>query len=841
MALYELSIEAAHVREGETLVSLDGRTYPTLAMRWETRLMDQLWETTVILDYSIALPPLMVGRQTFNEVRIGAYVGGAGTKFLYFGTEMNSSVPRVAPEMENSIGPAPAYQEFRLEESTCPIPYLKLIQTTPRIYGNGPQDYYAPPVKVERYDAVPSTALIADFFPTIVAGLEGIKGDALTDAAHGMWIGSRFVGVTKIAILRQGKVVGLHRRTGRTDKDPIPPEVKRRDPKLDVLRGWCAIDVGAQSFVVAVRSERSLAELIRIGASAPPVLASDFENPSEVSFDNLSRMLKAWRERVIYPLTRWEDVTVAHAAKATRTRAGSDSSERAASAITLLPLLRERIEQKTPTRFRGKSDPETEETLKKPAPPIIDEDGIGAHDPFDPVELYGYYLGLHVNQRSRGITMRYAIAMPAGWSPERRQSVLVALRRGIFRSLPAGIVDYHDTLGLEVVDAGPSVLNFAVHALRAFGVQAKELGTPFTAVDAGASETGMICGLYRPAKGDEKLEGFDRIVEHLAPGSIGWLGGERLLHRIAYRVVAANAGAIRAAGVMIEKPGSEEPEDDEAADLVSNSADARANTQILRDALRPLLEGGSLPKGPLRVRLSSGSTSVEMALNTDSDKIRDQIDAWLAEGASLIKQHIVAALTKIGRDPDPYEGMRILLGGRLGMHPTFAEKLAKELPPNVQIHRFKEPDRTNLTAATVKTATALGVLSTKYDKVGLMHRTEQRDSFRYRVGKARHGQFMDVIGPTTGYDEWGEMGACTKVDVEVLFMVADDDGDVAADDPRVMRALARIEPAAIGKRLWLRPVGPARVELSYAPPGDEPGKNAPRWAVDLLAAVSERV
>lgn len=841
MALYELSIEAAHVREGERLASLEGRVYPTLAMRWETRLMDQPWETTVVLDYAIALPPLMVGRQTFNEVRIGAYVGGAGTKFLYFGTEMNASVPRVPPEMENTIGPAPAYQEFRLEESTCPIPYLKLIQTTPRIYGNGPQDYYAPPVKVERYDAAPSTDLIADFFPTIVASLEGIKGASLTDPAQGMWIGSRFVGVTKIAILRQGKVVGLHRRVGRTDKDPIPPEVKRRDPKLDVSRGWCAIDVGAQSFVVAVRSERSVAELVRIGAGGPPALASDFENPAEISFENLGRMLKAWRERVIYPLTRWEDVVVAHAARANRTKAGADSAERAAAALTHLPLLRERIEQKIPTRVRGHSDPETEETLRKPAPPIIDEDGIGAHDPFDPIELYGYYLGLHVNQRHRGITMRYAIAMPAGWGQDRRQSVLIALRRGIFRSLPAGIVDYHDTVGLEVVDAGPSVLLFAVHALRAFGVQAKEIGTPFMAVDAGASEAGMICGLYRPAKGDEKLEGFDRIVEHLSPASISWLGGERLLHRIAYRVVAANASSLRAAGVMIEAPGSEEPVDDEASDLVSNSTEARANTMILRDALRPLLEGGSLPKGPLRVRLAAGTTSVEMALAVDADRVRDLIDGWLGEGAALIKQHIVNALTKIGRDPDPYDGLRILLGGRLGMHPTLAEKLAKELPSNVQIHRFKEPDKTNLTAPTVKTATALGVLSTRFDRVGLVQRTEQRDAFRYRVGKARHGQFMDVLGPTTGYDEWREMGACTRTDVEILFMIADDDGDVAADDPRVMRAQANIDAGAVGKRLWLRAVGPRRVELSFAPPGDEPSKGAPRWAFDLLAALSERV
>ena len=837
MALYELSIEAAHVREGEKLVSLEGRAYPTLAMRWETRLMDQAWETTVVLDYLIALPPLMVGRQSFNEVKVGAYVGGAGTKFLYFGTEMNASVPRVAPEMENTIGPSPTYQEFRLEESTCPVPYLKLITTTPRIYGNGPQDYYAPPIKVERYDAAPSMDLIADFFPTIVAGLDGIRGSTLTDPSQGMWIGSRFVGVTKIAILRQGKVVGLHRRIGRTDKDPIPPEVKKRDPKLDVSRNWCAIDVGAQSFVIALRNERSVAELIRLGPVAPPTLASDFEVPAEIAFENLSRMMKAWRERVIYPLTRWEDVVVGHAAKASRTKAGTDLPERAGATLTHLPLLRERIEQKVPTKVRGRGDPELEELLKKPAPPIIDEDGIGAHDPFDPVELYGYYIGLNVNQRARGITMRYAVTMPAGWSHERRQSMLIALRRGIFRSLPAGIVDYHDTLALEVVDAGPSVLNFAVHALRAFGVQAKEIGTPFAAIDAGASETGLICGLYRPSRGDEKLEGYDRIVEHLSSASIPWLGGERLLNRLVYRLAAANHNALRGAGVMIEGPGHEEPANEDVADLVSNSIDARANTQILREALRPLLEGGGWPKGPLKVRLTTGSTSVEMAFPVDADRIREQIDDWLGQGAALIKQHIAGALTKIGRDPDPYDGLRVLLGGRLGMHPTLADKLVKELPGNVQVHRFKEPDRTNMTAPTVKTATALGLLSTKFDKTGLMQRTEQCDAFRYRVGRARHGQFMDVLGPTNSYDEWVEMGACTKTDVEVLFMIADDDGDVAADDPRVMRAGTTIDQMAVGKRLYLRATGPASVELSYGPMGDEPAKTAPKWTADLLAAI----
>ncbi len=96
-------------------------------------------------------------------------------------------------------------------------------------------------------------------------------------------------------------MVGLHRRTGKADKDPIPPEVKRRDPRLDVRADWVAVDVGAASTVVAVRGERGGAEFVRIGADGPVRVSADNENPSEVAFETLARTTKAWRDRVILP------------------------------------------------------------------------------------------------------------------------------------------------------------------------------------------------------------------------------------------------------------------------------------------------------------------------------------------------------------------------------------------------------------------------------------------------------------------------------------------------------------------------------------------------------------
>jgi hypothetical protein len=843
MALYELSIDGPQVREAEKVVSLEGRAFPTLVMRWDSRIFDQPWVTTIVLDYLIALPPLVIGQSTFNEVKLAAYVGGTPTKFLYFGTEMTSSVPRIAPEMENAIAPAKIYQEFRLEEQTCPLPYLKLIQATPRIYGNGPQDYYSPPIKVERYDGiVSSTEHVADFFPSVVANLDTVKGSLLTDPSRGFWNGSRYVGVTKIAIVRQGKVVGMHARIGRSDKDALPPEIKRRDPKLDILNDWVGIDVGAMNTVIAIRSEKAQAEYVRLGEHAPVGQPSDYETPTEIGFGNLGRTVKAWRDRVIMPLTAWGDVVVGQSARAMRTAPGGDQQQRMAATITQLPLLRELLERHTPYKFRGVSDPDTAEALKRPAPPFIDEEGISSHDPFDPIELYAYYMGLTVNQRARGIHLKYALTMPTGWPPERRQSVLIAFRRGIFRSLPAGMIEYHDTDRLQVVDVGPATIPFSVQAFRTFNIQPKTDQIAFATLDAGASETGILFGILRQAKSEERGDGNDRMIEYLEPHSIPWLGGERLLHRLAWRVYLANEAAVRDVRAPFERP-QEEPVPEEPNDLVAPSPEARANVQALKDLLRPLLEqSDSKNKIPPTVRLSTTSGDArDVYLTLERDALVQALEQWIRDGIAAFKHKLAEALTKIGREPDPYDGFRVILGGRVGLYPFFGDELVRQLPPKVQVHRFKEPAKNNLITPTVKTSCVLGVLGLKFDRIGAVQRAEKRDTFRFRVGRNRHGQLSDALDPTVEYDAWREMGACTKPDVEVLYMEATDDGEVAAGDPRVRKVTCALGNAAVGQRLYMRAVGPSRVEIAAGPPGGEPQKGAPVWGIDLKVGTAEKI
>lgn len=843
MTLYELTHEGKALREAERLVSLDGRSFPTLVMRWESRLFDQTWQTTLVLDYAIALPPLVAGQARFNEVRIAAFVAGAPTKFFYFGTELGPSAPRIGPEMENVIGSASLYQEFRLDEQSCPVPYLKLIQTTPRIYGNGAQDYYSPAIKVERYDGVAGPEHLADFFPKVVADLDPIPGRILSDPSQGSWQGTRFVGPTAIAIKRQGKVVGLHQRVGRVEKEALPASVKVRDPALDVRKGWVAIDFGAASTVVGLRTERGSSELIRIGAGAPAARPRELETPSEVAFLRVAGTLKAWRERVVLPATRWEDARVGFAAREHRTSPGPDLAARAGSTLVRLPELRERIERKEPVRLRGLLDPETNEQLKRPVPPVIDEDGIGANDPFDPVELFAYHVGLTINQRARGLFLKYLVSLPAGLPAPRRQSLVMAFRRGLFRSLPAGLVPFEDTARFEVRDAGASLLPFVAHATRVFGLQPKGEPIPFFVIDAGASETSFVGGVYRDATANERADGLERVVEHLSPEVAPAFGAERLLHTLAAHVYAQNAEAMSAAAIPFELPHVGDPVAAPAVPeaLLAPSPEGRANVTLLMDLLRPAFEGSVEVRLPGRVTLLDASGAAkELPVTVTSASVVEARERAFAAMTPILREALERAAAKVSRGADPYAGLHVFLAGRLAMNERLAKVIEATLPDGVKLHRFVEPGPENPSAPTVRTAVVLGALATQFDRVAIVARTDAREVFRFRVGRVRHGELAEILGPSAEYDVWRELGACTKPSVELLFLLATDDAEVAADDPRVKRAECPLGADAVGQRVYVRAVGPAAVEVTSGPPGGDPAPGAAVCRVALDTGATSR-
>lgn len=835
MPQYELSIDPSLVAEAEQLVNLDGRAFPTLVVSWESKMLGQEWQTILVLDYTIPLPPLEAG-VSFNEVRLAAYTGEVPTKFLYFGTELTADAPRIGPEMENLVSPTGSYQEYRISPETCSVDYLDLIHTTPRVYGNGPQDYYSPPIKVERFDAGPGVDLIADNFPKIVANLPPIEGDALTDPRQGFWQGSRFIGTRQIAIQRQGGVVGLRRRV--SDKEVVPPEVVRRDPHIDVRDAWVAIDLGMATTVVAV-GDGERQEMVRIGARGEPRVAADYETPSEVAFNNLPRVLKAWRDRVILPLTEWGDVYVGHGAHERLNVHGRERAQRFKSTSSELGQLTSRVLAGDKWQICGRSDLDSAMVLDPPAEPIIDEEGIGPDDPFDPLELFAYYVGLHVNERRRGIHLRYAIGMPTSWGPELRTQVLAQFRRGILRSLPAGMVAYDDMDLLQVIDAGPNVLSFAAYAFRVFGISPKsDDPIPFVSIDAGASEVAILCGSYRKGKPDEVAAGFERIVEHVEPTVLSGVGAEQLLHRLAFKVYEASGSSMKHNDIPFELPPGETAPDGHA-ERMTDTLDARTNARLLKDAVRPILEKPGPSALPDVVQLFGSDGRVrDVRIMVDRAALSEWLRGQLSEVAVGIKAAIDKGLEQVCRGEIPWADLRVLLGGRMGMHAFLQERIEAVIPQGTRVHKFREPDETNLSAPTIKLATALGILALRYQPMAPAEVSDDRANFNYRVGRAKRGKLLTVLDASTGYDVWREMGACTRPEVTVLFTAAGS-GELSADDPTITSVTCNLGYDAVGYRVYLRAVGGARVEVSVGPPGGRPDDDAPIWAVDLAGGSSE--
>ncbi|MCA9620959.1 MAG: hypothetical protein KC731_18180, partial [Myxococcales bacterium] len=679
--------------------------------------------------------------------------------------------------------------------------------------------------------------LIADNFPEVVAQLPPIGGDMLTDPREGFWRGSRFLGTRRIAILRNGQVVGIRRRV--SDKEVVPPEVVRRDPNIDVRDAWVAIDFGTRNTVVAVGNGEGH-ELIRIGANREPTVAADYEIPTEIAFINLPAVLKAWSDRVILPLTQWGDLYVGHGSAARRHVHGKERAQRYKATLQELAALPGRLAAGEKVTITGRSDLDSPLVLDKPAPPIIDEEGIGPDDPFDPIELFAYYIGLNVNDRRRGIHLRYAIGMPTGWATERRTQLLAEFRRGIMRSLPAGMVAYDDIDMLQVIDAGPNVLSFAAYGFRVFGIAPKgDEAVPFVSIDAGACEVAILCGLYRRGKPDEVAAGFERIVEHVEPTVLSGVGAEQLLHRLAYRVYEASGSSMRSNDIpFVVPPGDSLIEGHEERLVVS--ADADANVRLLKDAVRNVLEKPGPSALPDLVQLFGTDGRVrDVRIMIDRAALSEWLRGQLSEITVAIKAAIDKGMDQVCRGDIPWADLRILLGGRLGMHAFLQERLDAIVPQGTRVHKFREPDETNVAAPTVKLATAFGILALRFQPMAPSEVTDDRASFDYKVGRAKRGVLLAVLDGHTGYDVWKELGACTRPEVTVLYTTGSAPDDIDADDPSVRSVVCPLGYDAVGYRVYLRAVGGHRVEVSVGPPGGRPDDDAPLWAVDLAAAVAE--
>jgi hypothetical protein len=229
----------------------------------------------------------------------------------------------------------------------------------------------------------------------------------------------------------------------------------------------------------------------------------------------------------------------------------------------------------------------------------------------------------------------------------------------------------------------------------------------------------------------------------------------------------------------------------------------------------------------------------DVRVMVDRAELTEWLRARLGEAAITIKASIDRGLEHVSRGEIPWGDVRVLIGGRVGMHPYLQERLEAALPKEARLHKFREPDDTNLSRPTVKLATAFGILVQRFSPLAQAEVVDDRAGFAYRVGRAKRGKLLTVIDGDVGFDVWREMGACTRPEVTVLYTAADGGADIDSEDPAVTTVTCNLGYDAVGYRVYLRAVGGNRVEVSVGPPGGRPDDEAQTWSIDLASASAE--
>ena len=404
-----------------------------------------------------------------------------------------------------------------------------------------------------------------------------------------------------------------------------------RNPEADIRDGVITIDFGTSSTVVACR-EHGKTSLLRVGMndffSKPK--PEDYQNPTILEFINLPNLLAAWRSESYRPLTKWDDFHFAHEAQA-NFRENAADQRIVASMLTDIkqwPLLAEagqiiRITDQT-------SGTEVEISPKEtPAPVPGDKLTTSSDDPFNPIELYAYYLGLFINNRSNGIFLEYYMTFPVTYSKEIKDRILNAFSRGLMRSLPLSVTSSKHMSRYRVQAEASEPSAYAACALGELEIDASKEGIAYAVFDFGGGSTDFDFGIYRTPDEKELEQGYERVIKHFGASGDMYLGGENLVSNLAYLAFRQNLDVCREQKIPFSCPmeGERFPGHELFLD---NSHVAQTNSTLLMAKVRHIWENfqWNLPTKQESVKPNANQNGFRRL----SDRIGDVLSQGFQDG-----------------------------------------------------------------------------------------------------------------------------------------------------------------------------------------------------------------
>lgn len=625
--------------------------------------------------------------------------------------------------------------------------------------------------------------------------------------------------------------------------------IRPRDPALDIRPGCIAIDFGTSSTVVACESDNGRKELMRVGVRDfyDPIAAAHFENPTALEIVNLENILAEWKRDAYRPHVLWDDVHCSHEAR-TRLQDSHNDTKTVSSILTKLKQWALRQSEDLQIIFTDQQDVEHMlQPLTQNTPARGQLLQVDNEYPFDPIELYAWFLGMTINWRGRGIYLEYFMTFPVEYPKAVKEKILASFKRGLQRSLPVTLVTQHNWLNrFRVEELASEPAAYAVCALDELGVQPDAQGTAYAVFDFGGGTTDFDFGFYRTPSDEEEDEGYERVFEHFAPAGDKFLGGENLLENMAYRVFIENLDVCNKNKIAFTCPLDAEPFPGSEIYLEQTQA-AYSNTLLLVSKLRDFWEDSSID---LFSDMQDETKSISL-FNREGELEHCDfvfpyalINTYIQERIGLGIEKFISAM-KQAFNPMPDE-VHILLAGNASRSRWVSDLFGLDRPnevsllgqilevrcgnqmPTVQVYPPLGSDEHNPYKPTAKTGVALGLLDLRPGSVTKVINRTRLDSqgeagFAFYLGRMKTGKFAPGLSLNAPYQQWHELGPLREGVFELLYTQSPlaQSGELSATDNEVQRRRLRYEVYSKGDRVFAKAVAPNEIELAVASSVDE--------------------
>ena len=598
-----------------------------------------------------------------------------------------------------------------------------------------------------------------------------------------------------------------------------------RDPKSSINDGLVAIDFGTKSTVVVYQKGNVNIHPMRIGTGdlSTEVESYHYENPTIMEFINLESFTSAYNAKANKPYTRWKDLTISHTAQ------NSMKGIKSSNFNTFLDEIKQWAGDKNrKLKIVGQQGKIID------LPPFLEL----TDDDFNPIEIYAYYLGLYINNQNNGIFMDYILSFPVTYEMPIRDKIIESFEKGFKKSLPAELGE-EAINELTVTKGASEPAAYALTALQQYGFEPEGDERVFYSVfDFGGGTTDFDFGIFSEPIDRKDKRRFDYVIEHFGAGGDKFLGGENLLELLAFEIFKKNKTKLLENGIQFEK----HPEKDVFAgseQLLSNSQEARMNTNQLCVALRPFWEehedfsfGNS---GELDVVLTdiNGIQHSAFGLDIDEEELNQILSNRIERGVENFFDALRLAFSNSRLALTDIDNVKIFLAGNSSLssfvHTLFEKHIALQhqemgISEGESCFELFAPlgaDKNDVEKPTGKTGVAFGLIESREGgsvKV-VDHNIANEDvRFKYYLGESRKKKFKPLIDREMKFNQWHDFIDAYYDTFEIFFtdQPSSSTGHMSIEDSSIKKKVVKLDVTDEEALVYIRVVSPTTIECVVA-------------------------